>query len=47
MNFLRNKNKLPITVVGGCFNGKFDISIGNSLKNGKLKLSSNECWHGS
>jgi len=26
MNFLRNKNKLPITVVGGCLNAKFDIS---------------------
>ena len=27
MIFLRNKEKLPITVVGGCHNGEFDISI--------------------
>ena len=27
MNFLRNKNKYPVTVVGGCYNGKFDVSI--------------------
>jgi len=25
MNFLRNKNKLPITIVGGCNNAQFDI----------------------
>jgi len=24
MNFLRNKNKLPVTIVGGCNNGQFD-----------------------
>ena len=44
MNFLRNRNKYPITVVGGCFNGKYDVSIGNSLKAGKLKLKQNNCW---
>jgi len=44
MNFLRNKNKLPITVVGGCYNGQFDISIGNSIKKGKIKLSQTNCW---
>ncbi len=44
MNFLRNKNKLPITVVGGCFNGQFDISIGKSLQRGKIKLSASNCW---
>jgi hypothetical protein len=44
MNLLRNRKKLPITVVGGCFNGKFDISIQKSLKNGKLKLDSSNCW---
>ena len=44
MNFLRNKNKLPITVVGGCFNGKFDLSVGNSLKRGKIKLAPASCW---
>jgi hypothetical protein len=27
MNFLRNRYKLPVTVVGGCFNGKFDVNI--------------------
>lgn len=27
MKFLRNKNKLPVTMVGGCFNGKFDVTI--------------------
>jgi len=44
MNFLRNKNKYPITVVGGCNNGQFDISITKSLQKGKLKLSQTECW---
>lgn len=44
MNFLRNRNKLPVTVVGGCFNGQFDISIGNSIKEGKLKLKQTNCW---
>ena len=44
MNFLRNRDKLPITVVGGCLNGKFDISIGNSIKEGKIKLSQTKCW---
>ena len=44
MNFLRNKNKLPITVVGGCFNGKFDISILKSLKQGKIKPMNSNCW---
>ncbi len=27
MNYLRNKFKLPVTVVGGCFNGKFDVTL--------------------
>jgi hypothetical protein len=44
MNFLINKNKLPITIVGGCFNGKFDISIGKSLEGGKIKLTNSNCW---
>ena len=34
MMFLRNKEKLPITVVGGCHNGQFDITIPNSIKQG-------------
>jgi hypothetical protein len=38
MNFLRNRHKLPITVVGGCYNGQFDISIS---KNG---LAYSNCW---
>ena len=36
MTFLRNRYKLPVTVVGGCFNGKFDASLFN---NGALS-----CW---
>jgi len=47
MNFLINGKKLPITVVGGCLNGKYDISISNSLKNGaKIKnvIKMTECW---
>lgn len=44
MNFLRNKNKLPIFVVGGCNNGQFDISWGMSKQNGKLKLLQTMCW---
>lgn len=43
INFLRNKNKLPITVVGGCLNAKFDISIVTALKGGKISLATN-CW---
>ncbi len=31
---LHNKGKLPVTVVGGCHNGEFDISITKSIKNG-------------
>jgi len=27
MKALRNKDKLPVTVVGGCFNGKFDVTL--------------------
>jgi len=29
MMFLRNKEKLPITVVGGCHNGQFDVTLMN------------------
>ena len=32
MIFLRNKEKLPITVVGGCHNGQFDVSMMNIIK---------------
>jgi hypothetical protein len=31
MMFLRNKNKLPVTVVGGCHNGEFDVSLFNII----------------
>jgi len=43
MNFLRNKNKLPVTIVGGCLNGKFDISLSQNFKKMKLNLFGN-CW---
>jgi hypothetical protein len=32
MLFLRNNEKLPITVVGGCHNGEFDVSLANIIK---------------
>jgi hypothetical protein len=32
MIFLRNKDKLPITVVGGCHNGRFDVSLMNIIE---------------
>jgi hypothetical protein len=31
MMFLRNKNKLPVTVVGGCHNGEFDVTLFNII----------------
>lgn len=31
MLFLRNKEKQPITVVGGCHNGEFDVSLSNII----------------
>lgn len=31
---LRNREKMPITVVGGCHNGEFDMSILKSIKKG-------------
>jgi len=34
MIFLNNKEKQPITIVGGCHNGEFDITILNSIKQG-------------
>jgi hypothetical protein len=30
MKLLRNKNKYPVTVVGGCYNGKFDVTLLNN-----------------
>ena len=43
MNFLRNRYKLPITLVGGCNNGQFDETIFTYLKKGKPQLSTS-CW---
>lgn len=34
MNLLRNKYKLPVTVVGGCNNGQFDVSLIKIIKDG-------------
>ncbi|MFO7677082.1 MAG: C25 family cysteine peptidase [Thermoplasmatota archaeon] len=31
MMFLRNKEKQPVTVVGGCHNGEFDVSLWNII----------------
>ena len=36
MNFLRNRNKYPVAVIGGCLNGKFDISMMNAIKTGQI-----------
>ncbi len=33
MNQLKNNNKLPICIVGGCHNSQFDVTIFNLLKN--------------
>ena len=50
MNFLRNKEKLPIVVVGGCFNAKFSVSLLNNLKygiqeQGFIKYFSKKFWN--
>jgi hypothetical protein len=37
MNFLRNKNKLPITIVGGCNNGQYDVAK-------RQLLMDTHCW---
>jgi len=34
MRSLKNKEKLPITVVGGCNNGQFDVSLVNNIRSG-------------
>jgi len=31
MFFLRNKGRLPITIVGGCHNGQFDVTVLNYI----------------
>jgi hypothetical protein len=51
MIFLKNKYKLPVTIVGGCHNGQFDISIMKSIKKGldkkglKYFLPSSRFWY--
>jgi len=32
MKYSRNKGKLPVTVVGGCHNGQFDVRLTNIIK---------------
>jgi len=39
MNFLFNRHKLPITVVGGCNNGQFD-----HYEKKLIKLTPDSCW---
>ncbi|MBN2603282.1 MAG: hypothetical protein JXA91_04025, partial [Candidatus Thermoplasmatota archaeon] len=51
MIFLKNKYKLPVTIVGGCHNGQFDISIMKSITKGlekkglKYFLPSSRFWY--
>ena len=45
MIFLRNKEKLPIVIVGGCHNGQFDVTILNKLdKNAGYLTWLPRCW---
>ena len=45
MVFLRNKEKLPITVVGGCHNGQFDVTILNLFdENAEFYTWIPKCW---
>jgi len=39
MNFFKNKEKLPIAVIGGCLNGNFDMSVAQNIKTGFEKES--------
>ncbi len=41
MNFLRNRYKLPVVLVGGCYNGKFDITLFENLRHGRF---GGRCW---
>lgn len=43
MDLLRNKEKLPVTLVGGCNNGQYDVSIMDRLKKGKITFTTH-CW---
>ena len=38
MNFLKNKEKLPVAVIGGCLNGKMDISVKDNIQKGFEKF---------
>ena len=48
MSLLRNKNKLPVCVVGGCHNLQFDVNLLNLLKGFKGAIYGStwvpECW---
>ena len=45
MIFLRNKERLPIVVVGGCHNGQFDVTIRNIfVPNAAFYSSAPRCW---
>ena len=43
MNFLRNRDKLPVSIVGGCNNGQFDVSRTDSLRQGRIQFYEH-CW---
>ena len=43
MDRLRNGNMLPVTLVGGCNNGQFDVSFFGMLQKGRITLSPH-CW---
>jgi len=43
MNRLRNGNKLPVALVGGCNNGQYDVSFFGMLQKGRITLSPH-CW---
>lgn len=43
MNRLRNGNKLPVTLVGGCNNGQYDVSFWSMLQQGRITFSPH-CW---
>jgi hypothetical protein len=44
MIYLKNSEKLPVTVVGGCHNGQFDRSILMNLKEGLSKNGLKYIW---
>ena len=43
MNLLRNRDKLPVTLVGGCNNGQYDVSFFGMLREGRIIISPH-CW---